>query len=505
MTARTPSPYMSKKDAGWRHILLQEGLLEEIKANGVARITAATMNAVWPQVDARLMAKFDTLASRPAILREHGLSIWPEANGSYAIVQSEDPYIVFDPKKIKALPERFLNARDIGFDLATLNTDTMSTETQALAVLKTSRVIHALHGAHDDRLALTDGGRNRLQKAPQRFAFATPQGPVALTSVEVQIEPDAVHESDHLVTVTEAKMLRGSKGLAGIASLHARQIALPHGHYRAMLGGSANDKPVETGALYVWKQSAKHPWRFVWLPIAIVQDTTTRFEVAWERAAIFTLLEHRREGLRRYQHRRPANDLSQVEKGRPTSDAPFPQFNRFNVIEHIAYDLGRLGAGRLISELTVAQHQKMRRSQGFTLTKAQQAMLQAVDIDDLIEKFSYGYAWGPRNESYLVQALRWLGLVESYDPVTRMITPSALCVYLASVDPDVRTQRLWNIVVSSPVMAAIAQGQPVDGDARAADGLLNDATAQRRVSTAKGWIADLQARMRSTPHIAYAI
>jgi hypothetical protein len=39
---------------------------------------------------------------------------------------------------------------------------------------------------------------------------------------------------------------------------------------------------------------------------------------------------------------------------------------------------------------------------------------------------------------------------------------------------------------------------------RAAEGLENDATFERRLRTAHAWIADLQSRMKTTPNLAFA-
>lgn len=490
---------MSKIDRSWRYLFDTHNILDTIQKQGYAEITADAINAV-SESEARLMAKFDTMESRPQIFKDHKLAIWPKANGTYVIVQSEAPYVHFDAKKIANLPERYLNARDLGFDLSTIDFDTISTESQALAVLKYSRVMHAIHAAHDDRIALTDGGRNRIQKGLVPFRFATPAGLVTVASEGVQIEPDAVHESDHLVTMTEAKLLRGSKGLRAITSLHARQIALPHSHYTTITNGA---KKVESGALYVWKQSKKHPWRFVWIPVDVVFGATTTFTPAWERAAVYVLVEHAQRGQERYGRGMAPNDLTQVETGRPDNGAPFPQFNAFNILEHIAYNMGRIGASAIVDELPVKVYKEWRRGVGFDLSKRQKAQVKASDLKDLVEQFAWKTSWGPRNLSYLVSSMQWLGLVESFDPATDEIKPSALCMMLASVDPDVRVQRLWNLVASSPVMRAVADGSPVTMAMREADGLVADTTYHRRLSTAKNWVADLRGRMHTTPHLAY--
>jgi hypothetical protein len=490
---------MSKIDRSWNQLFKTHNILNTIAQQGFAEITAEAINTV-AESEARLMAKFDTLESRPAIFRQHKLSIWPKTNGTYVVLQSEAPYIRFDAQTIAQLPKRYLNARDLGFQLNTLDLNSINTESQALAALKYSRVLHAIHAAHNDRIAFTDGGRNRIQKEPVSFRFDTPAGIAHITSSGVQIEPDAVHESDHLITMIEAKFLRGAKNLRAITSLHARQIALPHAYYTTISQGK---KTVESGALYVWKESHQHPWHFVWIPIEICLHPITTFTPAWKRAAIYVLVEHPLCSLERYTRTVERNDLTQVEKGRPHTRAPFPQFNSFNILEHIAYNMGRIGVANIIEELPVRVLKQWRRGMGFELSKHQRAQVQSSNLKDLVHPFTWKTHWGNRNLSYLVSALQWLGLVDSYDPTTNNIKPSALCMMLAIVDPDVRVQRLWNLVTSSPIMHAVAHGTPIDQTMRQAEGLEAETTFRRRLSTARNWVADLRSRMETTPHVAY--
>lgn len=494
---------MSKVNIGWTHIFATQGLLDEIKAKGYARITSAELNSWYTAVDARNMVKFDTLESRPQIFKDNGLSIWPEANGNYVLMQSEDPYIKIDPRKIEKARVQYLNARDLGFDLKTLNFAVLSTEAQALAVLRYSRIMHHIHGASGDRIALTDGGRNRQNTKPMVLTFKTHKGPIALSCAGVQMEPDAIHESDYMVSATEAKILRTPKGFQSVTSLHARQIAFPHNELENIIAAQGSSKTVRTGILYAWKKNHRNPWDFVWLPIAVNIGTTTTFDVAWEQAVRFVLVEHPQEGVNKYGTQKLRTDLTLVDEGRPETSAAFPQFNRFNVIEHIAYDLGRIGASAIIDELPVRTYRAWKEGKTPDLSKRQESQIIAVDIDDLIAKFSHKLKWGPRNKSYLINDLKWLGLISDYDPATNHATPSALCLMMASVDPDIRVQRFWNLLMSSPVMKAIAHGKPITMPMRRAEGLANDATFKRRASTAKTWINDVRGRMNMTPEVTF--
>lgn len=494
---------MSKINTGWTHILSTYGLMADIEANGFTRVSTKDLNAWFPDVDARLMVKFDRLEDRPAVFQEHGLSLWPERNGSFVLMKSEAPYIKIDPKKVNQIRVQYLNARDLGFDLKTLDFAKIKTESQALAVLKYSRIMNIIHSAKGDRVALTDGGRNRLTVSTMTVTFPTPKGRVSIPCAGVQMEPDAVHESDYMITATEAKIIRDKKGLDSLTSLHARQIAFPHSQLEGLVATQNSDKRVTTGILYAWKKDERNPWDFVWLPIDVSLENTTTFTVAWDRAVRFVLVEHPVEKVNKYGTTQTRSDLALVETGRPESAAAFPQFNRLNVIEHIAYDLGRIGASRIIDDLPMRTYRQWHEGKTFTLSKRQESQVVTVDIDDMLAKFSHKLNWGPRNKAYLINDLKWLGLISDYDPATNHATPSTLCMMMASVDHDIRTQRLWNLMMSSPIIAALAKGTRITQDMRKAEGLENDATFNRRVQTARRWIKDVRSRMAMTPDVSY--
>jgi hypothetical protein len=501
--ANTPKA-MTKINTGWTRILKDRGLLDEITKNGYTTITSAQLNTWYPAVNARLMAKFDTLESRPQIFKDNTLSLWPISNGEFIIVNSEDPYIKIDAKKIKNLSECYINARDLGFDLHTIDIDTISTESQALAVMQHSGLMNSIHNAQSHRMAQTDGGRNRRQKTPLAVTFKTPHGPLAVKSFGVQMEPDAVHESDHMVSMTEAKLLRTSKGFNAITSLHARQLAFPHSNLVDTLADQNSHKVVESGILYSWKQNKNKPWVFVWLPVQITTGAFTKFEVVWERAAKYVLVEHQAKDYQANARQMTRTDLTQVPMGRPKTRSGFPQFDRFNVIEQIAADLGKLGSIAIIDDMPTKTLRQWRTGGVFDLSKAQQKQVIPSDINDLMEKFAWKTHWGPRQRTYLINALTWLGMIEEYDPVTSLVTPSSLCLMLSNVDHDVRLQRLWNLMMSSPIMKAIAFGEVITDEMKIQEGLENAATYERRIRTAQCWTNDMKARMKRSVGISYA-
>lgn len=493
----------TKINTGWTKILTEKGLLAEIKEKGHATITSAQMNEWYPAVNARLMSKFDTLESRPAIFKKHGLSLWPTDNGVFQILQSEDTYIKLDAKKATKVAKRCFNARDLGFELATLNIDNISTESQALAIMAHSGIMNAIHNASGHRVALTDGGRNRRQKAPIPVTLRTPKGAVTLDCEGVQMEPDAVHESDHMVTMTEAKLIRNKRGFAGITSLHARQMAFPHVQLESILDEQGCDKSIESAALYAWKKDKQTPWQFLWIPVEMSLDGHTRFNVIWERALLYILVEDQNKEMAPAGRRVLRNDLAAVATDRPETNASFPQFNNFAVLDQIASDMGKLGGIDITDDLPQKTMRKWRRGEDFQLSKIQRKQIRPSDLNDLMRKFQFESEWEARNRAYLVNALKWLGLVEDYCPVTNTIVPSDLCVMLAYVDHDIRIQRLWNLMMSSPIMRAAAHGQPITMEMRIAEGLGSKSTYERRMQSARKWTQTVQAWMDASKGVNY--
>lgn len=317
------------------------------------------------------------------------------------------------------------------------------------------------------------------------------------------MEADAVHESDFLVTMTEAKLLRGKRGFEIATSLHARQLAFPHTELQNILTDKDSPKEIESGALYAWKKDTKTPWQFIWLPVVMTQGEYTKFEVCWERAMRYVLVEDKDKNMAPQGRRMVRNNLSLVDTSRPETTASFPQFNKFDVLEQIMCDMGKLGGRNIIDDLPTNTARKWRSGDFFALNKRQKGQVEPSDVNDLMDKFDYKFERQTRSRSYLINALDWLGMVEDYCPVTNTIVPSDLCIMLAYVDNDIRVQRLWNILMCSDVMQTIAKGEEPAEILREKEGLLNEETFKRRASTAKAWTKTLKAWMQAAKGVTY--
>jgi hypothetical protein len=72
----------SKNDAAWNKVFEDMNLLELIDSEGYVLISATTLKECCGR-EPRLMAKQDTLESRPEIFRRNHLVILPTKNGEY--------------------------------------------------------------------------------------------------------------------------------------------------------------------------------------------------------------------------------------------------------------------------------------------------------------------------------------------------------------------------------------------------------------------------------------
>jgi hypothetical protein len=87
----------SKHDAAWNKVFEELQLLDAINANGHVLISATTRKEIGGR-EPRLMAKQDTLESRPGIFRRNHLVILPTKNGEYIIFRDmhHRSYFEFD-------------------------------------------------------------------------------------------------------------------------------------------------------------------------------------------------------------------------------------------------------------------------------------------------------------------------------------------------------------------------------------------------------------------------
>jgi len=203
----------SKNDSAWNKVFAELNFLERISAEGYANVSAVTLKEVGGR-EPRLMAKQDTLESRPEIFRRNHLSILPTTNGEYVIFK--DPhkrsYFSFDSSASPTPIER--HASESSADsIETLNLGTISSEFQAIDYAHLVSVLKSFTG--ETNLRLTIRGKSRSGS----FRVTLPDGPT-ITIEGVQIEIDSGYEGSRGIYLIEAKLGKRE-------DFHIRQLFYP--------------------------------------------------------------------------------------------------------------------------------------------------------------------------------------------------------------------------------------------------------------------------------------
>ncbi len=136
----------SKNDLAWNKVFDELKLLDSIDSQGFVLISATTIKEVGGR-EPRLMAKQDTLESRPEIFRRNHLSILPTSNGEYVIFK--DPhkrsYFSFD-SGVSPLPVERHASESSADSIETLNLGTISSEFQAIDYAHLVSVLRSFTG-----------------------------------------------------------------------------------------------------------------------------------------------------------------------------------------------------------------------------------------------------------------------------------------------------------------------------------------------------------------------
>ena len=206
---------MTLNDEAWSKYFKTTSALREIKQKGYTYVTADDLRELGGR-EARLMAKLDTLDSRPQVFKENVLTIFPVKNGEYIIF--EDPggksYFKFS-RQLERIPiQRYDSRVDLrAFDSyprgQSLN------EAQAISFAFISSLLKAFTA--DENLKLTIRGRSYTGT----FGFDLQELGHHVNVSSVQIEVDAGYESSDAIYLIEAKA--GKKD-----SFHIRQLYYPY-------------------------------------------------------------------------------------------------------------------------------------------------------------------------------------------------------------------------------------------------------------------------------------
>lgn len=203
----------SKNDSAWNKVFAELNFLDRINAEGYANVSAVTLKEVGAR-EPRLMAKQDTLESRPEIFRRNHLSILPTTNGEYVIFKDphKKSYFSFD-LGASPIPVECHASESSVDSIETLNLGTISSEFQAIDYAHLVSVLKSFTG--ETNLRLTIRGKSRSGS----FQVTLPDGPT-ITIEGVQIEIDSGYEGFRGIYLIEAKLGKRE-------DFHIRQLFYP--------------------------------------------------------------------------------------------------------------------------------------------------------------------------------------------------------------------------------------------------------------------------------------
>ncbi len=208
---------MGKNNKAWKSVFEKLNLLEKINNNGFVYITADELKKYSDNHrEPRLMAKQDTLSSRPTIFKKHDLSIFPVANGRYIIFKDDDQqsYYSYASSLDNILITEYVPKADVQ-NFKTLQSNAISSESQAIDYAHLISLIKTF--TNESELFLTIRGRLRSNE----FNFRLPNCDHHVNVSGVQIEVDAGFESPDKIYILEAKI--GKRD-----DFHIRQLYYPY-------------------------------------------------------------------------------------------------------------------------------------------------------------------------------------------------------------------------------------------------------------------------------------
>lgn len=205
---------MTKSDSAWKRYFEETLALSEIERNGFVYVSASDLKR-YGQREPRLMAKQDTLSTRPKVFRDHNLTIFPVQNGQYIIFHDQEEQSYFDfGASLDRLPVKEYRT-PVDFQQYDSLPSAQFSESQAIDYAYLASLIKTFTGA--DQLSLTV--RGRLRSGLLQFQLPTNHHQVTVEGV--QIEVDAGYEGPEALVLIEAKVGRRD-------DFHIRQLYYPY-------------------------------------------------------------------------------------------------------------------------------------------------------------------------------------------------------------------------------------------------------------------------------------
>jgi hypothetical protein len=468
---------------------------QDIATQGYAVLSAEESRAITKGPDARLLFKQDTKEGRPQCLQDANLSLWPTDNGTVVLVQGANVYLRICPKRLRRVvgQAKYIHNKAMG-ELDSLPIESISSENDLMLTIDNARILSIVHNARGGKIAQAGGGRHRLPKGQTvHTTFETPKGLASFLSSGVQFEIDALHESQEMITVAEAKLLKANEDWDSYQTLHLRQIVFPTHWIRERMRQQGSTKRLESAVVLARPTgNAAGHWTVVWLPVDLgnPQGVLTA-TVEWNRAQAFQIVQTELTPAAPT----PKVDLKALPRPRvAVADAvSFPQWDSWNVIDGVAWALGNEGFRTIAHKLPEHAKQQLRvgdwRAVQRTLKQGAQT---DVSFETIFAGINKEQQWCGRQITYLVGALRWLGLADKWDTTKGTLRPTWLAIALSQADLDVRTQILWNIVRQNPITKAILAGETIqtvpEATLLAAGFTGRNSTARRRMQSIQAWV-----------------
>jgi len=201
-------------DISWEKVFQKRPVLDGINLEGYYRISSSELKELGER-EPRLMAKQDTLESRPQIFKNNNLSILPVKNGEYVIFKDSKnkSYFKFNSEFDEIVKEIYNPTSDFE-KIETLNINSLKGEFQAIDYANIISLLNEF--TREPQLYLTIRGRLRSGN----FKLQLPNSDTIIEVEGVQIEVDSGYEGENGLYLIEAKSTKRD-------DFHIRQLYYP--------------------------------------------------------------------------------------------------------------------------------------------------------------------------------------------------------------------------------------------------------------------------------------
>ena len=211
----SPNKDNSSANDAWKALINKYNILDEIERNGCFHIKASQIKEFK---EPRLMAKWDSTESLPAVLRDNKINILPDSRSSYIV----SDFLLY--QEIPELEEHVTQMDHVDLpEYESIDVNNISSEANAINVLLISGIL-------DDFLETNENVstfNGRMGTGVFDFVVDTHRNRKQKVSVNnVQCEIDGGFENDDSVVIMEAKNVIHE-------DFHVRQLYYPYRLWKA--------------------------------------------------------------------------------------------------------------------------------------------------------------------------------------------------------------------------------------------------------------------------------